>query len=161
MERQVRYLWMAHFLMWSSLIFRELRGPILHHDAGDRRDRHQGGTARQGRRHASLRPPEHRGRSRLLFRAEPQQVEYHAGFQPARGQTAVARSYSGRDGAGRELPPRHAGEAGTRLRRVRTLNPGLIYCSISGYGQNGPYSDRAGYDFVAQADLASWPSRAR
>lgn len=30
--------------------------------------------------------------------------------------------------------------------------PGLIYCSISGYGQTGPYAERPGYDFVAQAE---------
>lgn len=35
---------------------------------------------------------------------------------------------------------------------LRELNPGLIYCSISGYGQDGPYADRPGYDFVAQAE---------
>jgi formyl-CoA transferase len=35
---------------------------------------------------------------------------------------------------------------------LRALNPGLIYCSISGYGQTGPYAERAGYDFVAQAE---------
>ncbi len=35
---------------------------------------------------------------------------------------------------------------------LRTLNPGLVYCSISGYGQNGPYVSRAGYDFVAQGE---------
>jgi crotonobetainyl-CoA:carnitine CoA-transferase CaiB-like acyl-CoA transferase len=35
---------------------------------------------------------------------------------------------------------------------LREINPGLIYCSISGYGQSGPYSQRAGYDFVAQAE---------
>ncbi|MFL5707220.1 MAG: CaiB/BaiF CoA transferase family protein [Ktedonobacteraceae bacterium] len=35
---------------------------------------------------------------------------------------------------------------------LRAVNPGLIYCSISGYGQNGPYAARPGYDFVAQAE---------
>src|SRR5437588_5598886 len=35
---------------------------------------------------------------------------------------------------------------------LRAMNPGLIYCSISGYGQDGPYAMRPGYDFVAQAE---------
>src|SRR5712691_5099439 len=35
---------------------------------------------------------------------------------------------------------------------LRAINPGLIYCSISGYGHNGPYAMRPGYDFVAQAE---------
>lgn len=31
-------------------------------------------------------------------------------------------------------------------------NPGVIYCSITGYGQNGPDRDHAGYDFIVQAE---------
>jgi crotonobetainyl-CoA:carnitine CoA-transferase CaiB-like acyl-CoA transferase len=33
---------------------------------------------------------------------------------------------------------------------LKALNPGLIYCSISGYGRTGPYADKGGYDLVAQ-----------
>lgn len=31
------------------------------------------------------------------------------------------------------------------------INPALIYCSITGFGQTGPYTNRAGYDFMIQA----------
>ncbi len=34
---------------------------------------------------------------------------------------------------------------------IRHINPSIIYCSISGFGQNGPYRERPGYDPVAQA----------
>jgi len=33
---------------------------------------------------------------------------------------------------------------------LREENPGLIYCSITGFGQTGPYKQRAGYDFMIQ-----------
>lgn len=41
---------------------------------------------------------------------------------------------------------------GLDYQRLRDVNPRLIYSAISGYGQTGPYSNRAGYDFIAQAE---------
>lgn len=33
---------------------------------------------------------------------------------------------------------------------LRALKPNLIYCSVTGFGQDGPYAQRAGYDFMIQ-----------
>ena len=33
---------------------------------------------------------------------------------------------------------------------LKALNPRMVYCSITGFGQNGPYAERAGYDYAIQ-----------
>lgn len=40
---------------------------------------------------------------------------------------------------------------------LRKVNPGLIYCSVTGFGQDGPYAGRPGYDPIFQA-MAGWMS---
>lgn len=47
---------------------------------------------------------------------------------------------------------------------LKAVNPKLIYCSITGFGQTGPYAERAGYDFIVQGmagimDLTGEPGR--
>ncbi|MEO1748164.1 MAG: CaiB/BaiF CoA-transferase family protein [Pseudomonadota bacterium] len=39
---------------------------------------------------------------------------------------------------------------GLGFETVRQSKPGMVYCSITGFGQTGPYKDRAGYDFIIQ-----------
>jgi formyl-CoA transferase len=46
--------------------------------------------------------------------------------------------------------PGVARRLGIDCEELRTLNEKLIYCSISGFGQTGPYASRGGYDVIAQ-----------
>jgi crotonobetainyl-CoA:carnitine CoA-transferase CaiB-like acyl-CoA transferase len=47
--------------------------------------------------------------------------------------------------------PGVAARLGVDYETVREVNPGIVYCSITGYGQDGPYRDRAGHDINYQA----------
>ena len=47
--------------------------------------------------------------------------------------------------------PGTAERLGIGYEQLRQLNPGVIYCSISGFGQDGPYRERAAFDLIAQA----------
>jgi crotonobetainyl-CoA:carnitine CoA-transferase CaiB-like acyl-CoA transferase len=54
-------------------------------------------------------------------------------------------------------------EWGLDYTSVSAFNPGVVYCSITGFGQSGPYASRPGYDFVVQGmsgimDLTGEPS---
>ena len=61
-------------------------------------------------------------------------------YRLAREADVVVENY--RPGVTRSL--------GIDYESLKKLNPGLIYCSISGYGQTGPYHRKGGFDLVAQ-----------
>jgi formyl-CoA transferase len=46
--------------------------------------------------------------------------------------------------------PGVARRLGVDYATLSEINPRLVYCSISGFGQTGPYADRGGYDLIAQ-----------
>ena len=50
---------------------------------------------------------------------------------------------------------------GVGYEQLREINPGLIYCAITGYGQDGPYRDRAGHDlnYLSIAGMTSYNGR--
>ncbi len=50
------------------------------------------------------------------------------------------------------LAPGAAGRLGFGASALREKNPGLITCSISGYGEDGPYRDQKAYDLLIQAE---------
>ncbi len=49
--------------------------------------------------------------------------------------------------------PGSLGKYGLDFETLRKINPGLIYASVTGYGQTGPYSSRAGYDVMVEAEF--------
>lgn len=47
--------------------------------------------------------------------------------------------------------PGTARRLGIDYKAITQINPDVIYCSISGFGQTGPYADRGGFDLIANA----------
>ncbi|MBO0778842.1 MAG: CoA transferase [Ktedonobacteraceae bacterium] len=73
-------------------------------------------------------------------------------FSTPEGQQRLLEMVQGATVLVENFRPGSLARYGLGYEDVRKYNPGLIYCSISGYGQDGPHSARPGYDFVAQAE---------
>lgn len=68
------------------------------------------------------------------------------------GQAAIARLIEWADVLVEAFRPGVAERLGIGYARCRQLNPGLVYCSISAYGQSGPKAQRPAHDLAIQAD---------
>ncbi len=67
------------------------------------------------------------------------------------GKEALAALVSGADVFLQNYRPGVAARLGVDYESLRAINPSIIYVSISGYGEDGPYRDRPGQDLLLQA----------
>ena len=67
------------------------------------------------------------------------------------GREALARLIREADVLVENFRPGVLARLGFSAERLQELRPGLVTCSISGFGANGPYRDRPAFDFIAQA----------
>jgi crotonobetainyl-CoA:carnitine CoA-transferase CaiB-like acyl-CoA transferase len=68
------------------------------------------------------------------------------------GLAVARRLVAGADVLVESMRPGVMARLGLGFVELAALHPSLVYCSISAYGQTGPYADRAGVDGIVQAD---------
>ena len=71
-------------------------------------------------------------------------------MKTGRGRDVVVRLARAADVFVENARPGVMGRMGLGYADLRSVNPGLVYASISGYGQTGPHGSRGGFDLVAQ-----------
>jgi crotonobetainyl-CoA:carnitine CoA-transferase CaiB-like acyl-CoA transferase len=71
-------------------------------------------------------------------------------FEIPEGQALIRRLASHADVLVENFKVGGLKKYGLDYESLKAINPRLVYCSITGFGQSGPYSARAGYDFIIQ-----------
>ena len=71
-------------------------------------------------------------------------------FTQSEGQAIVRELARGADIVVENFKLGGLAKYGLDYAKLSTVNPRLVYCSITGFGQTGPYAERAGYDFIIQ-----------
>jgi crotonobetainyl-CoA:carnitine CoA-transferase CaiB-like acyl-CoA transferase len=79
-------------------------------------------------------------------------------LKAARGRELLHRLIAGADVLLEGFRPGVAARLGIDYERLRAQHPRLVYCAISGYGQDGPYRERVGHDvnYLAQAGVLEY-----
>jgi formyl-CoA transferase/CoA:oxalate CoA-transferase len=97
-------------------------------------------------------PPFQGGESTYFLAVNRNKRSIVLDLKHAEGQAAAARLAASADVLVENFRPGVAERLGLGAGRLTAAHPGLIYCSISAFGQSGPGHDRPGYDLLIQAE---------
>lgn len=127
---------------WAGQIFADLGATVTKVEAPEGDDTRRWGPPfidRDGTAEAAYFHATNRGKSSVT-----------ADFRTPEGQEKVRALVSGADVLIENFKVGGLKKYGLDYNSLASLNPGLVYCSITGFGQTGPYATRAGYDYIIQ-----------
>ncbi len=96
-------------------------------------------------------PPFLQGESAYFLSVNRNKQSLTLNLQTEAGQRILHQLAATSDVVVENFRPGTVARLGVDYATLRDLNPRLIYCSISGFGQDGPYRAKPSYDLVAQA----------
>jgi formyl-CoA transferase len=96
-------------------------------------------------------PPFTGGESTYYLACNRNKKSITLNLKSPRGQEIAAALAASSDVLVENLLPGTLDDLGLGYEALKKINPRLVYCSISGFGQDGPYRDRPGYDLLVQA----------
>jgi crotonobetainyl-CoA:carnitine CoA-transferase CaiB-like acyl-CoA transferase len=127
---------------WAGQMFADLGADVVKVEAPEGDDTRRWGPPfidREGDRSAAYFHSCNRGKKSVT-----------CDFRTPEGQAAVRRLVADADVLIENFKVGGLAKYGLDFASLHALNPRLIYCSITGFGQDGPYAHRAGYDFIIQ-----------
>jgi crotonobetainyl-CoA:carnitine CoA-transferase CaiB-like acyl-CoA transferase len=127
---------------WAGQILADLGADVVKVEAPEGDDTRRWGPPfieRDGDRSAAYFHATNRGKKSVV-----------CDFRTPEGQAAVRHLVAGADVVIENFKVGGLAKYGLDYASLSALNPRLIYCSITGFGQDGPYAHRAGYDFIIQ-----------
>ena len=132
---------------WAGQVLADLGAEVIKVEAPEGDDTRRWGPPfieREGDRAAAYFHATNRGKASVL-----------ADFTTPEGQQTVRDLVADADVVIENFKLGGLRKYGLDYESLSALNPRLVYCSITGFGQDGPYAERAGYDFLIQG-MAGW-----
>jgi crotonobetainyl-CoA:carnitine CoA-transferase CaiB-like acyl-CoA transferase len=140
----VRVLELARILAgpWAGQTLADLGAEVIKVEAPEGDDTRRWGppfVEREGDRTAAYFHACNRGKKSVI-----------ADFRTPEGQARVRDLAAGADVVIENFKLGGLVKYGLDYDSLKAINPGIVYCSITGFGQTGPYAHRAGYDYIIQ-----------